>query len=215
MYGNNNFTVIKNAVAGQNYLFDRLQREKYRKNYNIESSFVVGHIGRFAMPKNHSFLLDVFLEIRKKQDNSKLLLVGDGELEDTIKAKAKQLGIDDDVIFVGRRSDIGALMSAMDVFLLPSLFEGMPVVCVECCANELPVVISEESYAKELDCLPNLSKFSLNQSPVEWADFVLSLKYNEIQRGKQGMIDHCGYDISNIIGGLQKIYEKAREEDVA
>ena len=189
MYKNGDFTVLKNAIDSKNFLYNQQKRENYRRTFNVEDSFVVGHIGRFAMPKNHDFLLDIFLEIRKRKANSKLLLVGDGELEDSVKEKTKQLGIEADVIFTGRRTDIGALMSAMDIFLLPSLFEGMPVVCVECCANELPVVISKEAYVKELEFLPNVSKLSLQNSADEWADYILSLKLNDHQRGKQRLID--------------------------
>ena len=208
LYGRHEFNVFKNAVETSKYLFSRDLREKYRKQLQIEDSFVVGHIGRFAMPKNHGFLLEVFREISKRKPESKLLLVGDGELREDIVNKAKSLGMESNIVFTGRRTDIGALMSAMDVFVLPSLFEGMPVVCVECCASELPAVISEEAYVKELDNLPNLCSFSLKHTPEEWAEYVLNIDCNRQERGTQDMATGCGYDIRSIISDLESLYLK-------
>lgn len=208
MYDSRNFKVLKNSIEAKKYLFSHETREEYRKRLQIEDAFVIGHIGRFSMPKNHHFLLDIFLEIKKKRPNSKLILVGDGELKEEIIHKAKSLKLDADIIFTGRRTDIGALLSAMDIFVLPSLFEGMPVVCVECCANELPIIISEEAYAKELDDLPNVSRFSLTHTPKEWAEFILSADCNVFSRGSKNMAEECSYDLSHVIKELETLYTK-------
>ncbi len=206
MYGNSGFKVLKNAVETERFIFNTETRNKYRKELCLSEQFVVGHVGRFAIQKNHGFLLDIFAEIKKLKNNSKLVLVGDGPMKPEIERKADALGLKNDVLFLGRRNDVGAIMSAMDIFVLPSLYEGLPVACVECCANELDAVISEEAYAKEIDELPNVHIFSLKRSAEEWAEFIIDMQNAGAERGKQNLTGNCGFDIKEIVAELSNIY---------
>ena len=162
LFGNKTFDqgevkIIHNAIDIEKFKFDEVARKKLRKEFGIkDSTVVIGHVGRFVQQKNHTFLVDVFNEYHKKNLDSKLLLVGSGPLEDEIKKKVERLGFKDSVLFLGQRDDINKLYSVMDIFCLPSLYEGLPVVGVEAQAAGLPTIfsnrISEEvivsSYAK-------------------------------------------------------------------
>lgn len=213
MYGEHCFTVIHNAVATDKFVFDSSVRCAIRKEYGIEDKIVIGHVGRFSNPKNHVFLLDIFEEIKKQQKDSVLMLVGDGELRTTIEQKTKDLGLSDSVLFMGRRNDVGRLMSAMDIFVLPSLYEGLPVVCVESCANGLCAIISEEAYTKETEDLPNVRALSLGKTAKEWADYILQNCNNTIRLpGAIRQSDADRYDITRVVSELQDIYLNVQEE---
>ena len=148
LFGNKTFNrgevkIIHNAINIDKFKFDEVARKKLRKELGIkDSTIVIGHVGRFVQQKNHTFLVDVFKEYHKKNPDSKLLLVGSGPLEDEIKKKVERLGLKDSVLFLGQRDDINKLYSVMDIFCLPSLYEGLPVVGVESQAAGLPIIFS-------------------------------------------------------------------------
>jgi len=136
--------VLPNAIDPERFKFNADTRAKIRNKYNIaEDYFVVGHVGRFFPQKNHRFLIDVFAEIVKLRSNSKLLLLGDGPLQNEIQKKVEMLGLSDKVIFVGLQKDPAPFYSAMDVFCFPSLWEGLPLTLVEAQYNGLPAVASD------------------------------------------------------------------------
>lgn len=128
---NTKFKILKNGIDVKKYDYDEKKRNEYRAKFNLENSFVIGNIGRFAEQKNQEFLIDVFKKILEKKENAKLLLIGDGENKNKILQKIENLNIKDKVLILSNRSDIEYLLQAMDVFVLPSLFEGLPVVAVE------------------------------------------------------------------------------------
>ena len=136
--------MLKNGVDIEKYKYNEKVREEYRKKLNIDKKIVYGHVGRFHPQKNHEFLIDLFYEISLKQDNSILLLVGDGELIDRIKNKVKELKLEDKVLFLGFREDIDKLMNAMDYFLFPSLYEGLGIVTIEAQTSGLLTFVSKE-----------------------------------------------------------------------
>lgn len=149
LFGNKAFDkgevkIIHNAIDVEKFKFDPEARKKLRKEIGIaDDDFVVGHIGRFVEQKNHRFLIDVFAEVKKKKKNAKLVLIGQGPLREEIEQKVKDLGLEKDVFFLGQRSDTNKLYSVFDVFCLPSLYEGLPVVGVEAQANGVPCVFSD------------------------------------------------------------------------
>ena len=150
LFGNKTFDqgevkIIHNAIDIEKFKFDEVARKKLRKELGIkDSTVVIGHVGRFVQQKNHTFLVDVFNEYHRKKPDSKLLLVGSGPLENEIKKKVERLDLEDSVLFLGQRDDINKLYSVMDVFCLPSLYEGLPVVGVEAQAAGLPCVFSDK-----------------------------------------------------------------------
>lgn len=173
MYNNCDFKVLKNAVDVKSFLYDSKAREEIREIHRLKGKYVIGHVGRFANQKNHGFLLSVFKEINIRKPESILMLVGDGELREEVEKKVKNLDLSDAVLFLGRRTDIGKVLSSMDLFLLPSLYEGLPVACVESSTNGLCSIISEEAYTKEAKDIPNLYSYSLNNEPEKWATYII------------------------------------------
>ena len=178
MYGDRCFdsgkvTVMPNAIDTEKFAFDPEARVRLRDELNIpQNAFVVGHVGRFMYQKNHSFLIDIFAELQKEKPGARLLLIGEGELMEQIKAKVQRLGIEKSVIFTGACNDVNKLYSVMDVFCLPSFYEGMPVVAWEAQANGLPCVFSDK-VSKEVEQGENCCFLNLTQAPDKWASVLL------------------------------------------
>lgn len=166
LFGNKAFDqgevkIIHNAIDVEKFKFDKVARKKLRKEFGImDSTIVIGHVGRFVQTKNHTFLVDVFKKYHERNPDSKLLLIGIGPLENQIKDKIRKLDLVESVIFLGQRDDINKLYSVMDIFCLPSLYEGLPVVGVESQATGLPIIFSngvshEAIISKNAKIVPN------------------------------------------------------------
>ena len=174
LYGkSNDATIINNAIDVDKFMFSADKRKSIRRELALEDKIVIGHVGRFIPLKNHGFLLDVFCEIRKTHGNTILILFGSGELFDKMKQKALGFGINEAVIFMGTKDNISDYYSAMDVFVLPSLFEGLPVTGVEAQANGLPCVFSD-TVTREAQIIGNCSFLPTND-PVIWAENIMRL----------------------------------------
>ena len=169
-----------------------------------EDAFVVGHVGRFCPVKNHAFLLDVFDQLRQENERAVLLLVGDGELRSSMEEKAKTMGLEDYVLFTGVRSDVCDLMQAMDVFVFPSLYEGLPVSLVEAQAAGLPCVISDG--VPEACMLTDLvQRVALEESARQWTERILATRAT-VRRDRFEEIAAGGYDIVSNAAWLQQYY---------
>lgn len=186
-YDKGNVYLLNNAIDLDKFKYNESLRKKKRKELGIkDNTLVIGHIGRFVAQKNHDFLIDIFNEIHKKNNNSILLLAGQGPLMEDIKNKAKELNLEDSVKFLGQRNDANELYQAFDVFLLPSLYEGLPVVGVEAQAAGLLCYLSDDM-TKETKVLDITKFMSLNNTPEEWADNILDdvKKYKRIDTSKE------------------------------
>ena len=186
-YDKGNVYLLNNAIDLDKFKYNESLRKKKRKELGIkDDTLVIGHIGRFVAQKNHDFLIDIFNEIHKKNNNSILLLAGQGPLIEDIKNKVKELNLDDNVKFLGQRNDANELYQAFDVFLLPSLYEGLPVVGVEAQAAGLLCYLSDDM-TKETKVLDITKFMSLNNMPKEWADNILDdvKKYKRIDTSKE------------------------------
>lgn len=173
------FHLLHNALNMDLYSFCQQARDKVRMELGISgSAFVVGHIGRFNQQKNHALLLEVFFEITKVKKDAVLLLAGKGETQLSVEKRAKELGIADKVVFAGVRADAERLYSAMDVFVFPSLYEGLPNVIVEAQANGLPCVISD-TITKEVIACQNLAQMPLFARAEQWANKAMALARQE------------------------------------
>lgn len=168
-------TIINNAIDLDKFAFNQEKRDKIREKLGLSDKFVIGHVGRFMKQKNHDFLIDVFNEVQKKNKESVLLLIGEGPLKEQISDKVNSLGLTDKVLFLGVRNDVADLYNAMDVFVLPSFYEGLPVVGVEVQANSLPFVCSD-NVTRELDISNNIDFVSINSDIYIWATKVLVKK---------------------------------------
>ena len=198
--------ILKNGIDVERFRYNEEVREKLRKEKNLDGRFVIGHIGRFMPEKNHDFLLDVFAECVKKDQDCRLLLAGEGELRETIREKAARLGLKDKVVFLGPVSDPEAWYQTMDVFVLPSHFEGFGIVNIEAQAAGLPCVISDAVPA-EVDVSGRVDRLSLNAGTEVWADKILASKGSERKDGS-ALVRDAGYDIRKSADELLKLYRK-------
>lgn len=164
--------VLPNAIDVSRYRFDPVSRQRLRRELGVNDRLMVGHAGRFMPQKNHAFVLRIFKALLERKPDAALCLVGDGDLRDQIKAQAEQMGIAGSVYFLGSRSDLAALYSAMDCFLLPSLYEGLPLVGVEAQAAGLPCFFSKD-VSREVALSDEAMFISLNESPEKWVEAIL------------------------------------------
>lgn len=206
----NNYLVLHNAIEEKDFIYNEQKRNELRKKYNLENKFVIGNVARFMKQKNHTFILDLFKVILTKKDDSVLVLLGDGELLEKMKQKAKELGIDKSVMFLGNVNNVNEMYQAMDVFLLPSLFEGLPVVGIEAQAAGLRCVMSD-TITKEVAITDNIKFLNLkNDSLEKWGNEILNnVNYQREDMTKQ-IID-AGYSIEKEAKKLQEIYLKMGE----
>lgn len=193
MYGNSHYTIIHNAVDVDKFKFNQEVRNEVRREFGIEDKFVLGHIGRFTLQKNHTFLLDIFKDLLSKKKNAILLLVGTGELEEEITEKAKKLDVTDHIIFTGVRKDVERLYQAMDVFVLPSLYEGLPVVGIEAQTSGLPFLVSD-TVTKEVKLLSTTQFLPIDKGTSCWTETLINLT-NEDRQNAYCKVVQQGYGI--------------------
>lgn len=202
LFGRRDFTVLPNAVDAEKFRYDPVCRDEKRRELGVTDQFVIGHAGRFAYAKNHEFLLKVFQSILKKEPNAVLLLAGTGEKEASIRNLAKTLCVDHAVRFLGSRSDMEAIYQAMDVFVMPSRFEGIPVVGVEAQFAGLPCVFSDK--VPEEVMFTDLCQFvSLRKNSEFWAEQIL--RYKNRKRADHH-VDGSVFDIKHTSHILEQFY---------
>lgn len=211
MYGkdlmnSDRFFVMNNAINAKNFRYDEERREEIRKQMNLEDQFVVGHIGRFTKQKNHEFLIDIFHEVKKREPNAILLLIGDGELKQRIIEKVKLLELQDSVIFTGVRSDISDLLQAMDVFLFPSKYEGLGIVLIEAQTSGLISYTSDAVVPKEAKVTDLLEFIPLSYNAKSWSDKVLMAAGGYARNDRYNDIVEKGYDVNTNITWFQEFY---------
>lgn len=199
------FLVLNNAIDSKEFLFNGDTRIKKRKELNINNRFVVGHVGRFDSPKNHDLLIDIFKVVHDKNNNSLLLLVGDGELRNQIEKKVDGLGLNDSVIFTGVRSDISDLMQVMDVLVFPSLYEGLPVTLIEAQASGLPCIISD-NISEEVKITELVKFISIDNNVNIWANEIAKYFNNSTRRNTYQDIAKARYDIELVASEYQNFY---------
>lgn len=207
--------VINNAIDTRNFAFRQETRDRLRRRMQLENGPVIGHVGRFTLQKNHKLLLEIFAELLKRRPAAHLLLVGDGELRPRVEAQALQLGIEDQIIFTGLRSDVNELMAAMDLFLLPSLFEGFPVVAIEAQATGLPLLCSD-SITNEVALTPQVRFLPLSAPASAWAREALDLLKNGASLRRENSaqsVAEQGYDIEDCARRLQNFYFQCCREN--
>lgn len=202
-YESGTVNILHNAVDIDQYGFDANMRCRIRSEFGLSDDItVIGHVGRFMTQKNHGFLLEVFSEYAKLNEKSALMLVGGGELEPTIKEKASALGISDKIIFTGVRSDVPALLSAMDVFVFPSLYEGMPNTVIEAQATGLPCLIAD-TITREADITGLVHYLPLGDAGT-WAHLVAELPQVKRETPIQ-KFEENGYDIETVVEQFVKL----------
>ncbi len=200
------FDVIPNAIHSKLYCFSEETRTKVRKLFGIkEEEIVIGHVGRFCAVKNHGMLIDIFHCLHKACPNSRLLLVGDGELRESVEKKASLLSLRDNVIFAGVRADVNEVLQAMDVFVYPSLYEGLPVTLIEAQASGLPCLISD-NITTQVDITNQIYRMPVQKTPESWAEKALSLLPPAQRKDMSAQIKKAGFDIGDLASRMTQFY---------
>lgn len=197
--------MINNGIDTSLYRYNENVRLEMRHNFALSDEFVIGHVGSFIHVKNHNFLISLFSLIQQHLPKSKLLLVGVGELEDDIKNQIKNLNLQSNVIFAGLRSDVNRVLQAMDLIIMPSFFEGLPVSLVEAQASGLPVIASD-TISKDVALTPNISFISLNESKDSWLKSVELIAANYCRKDTTSLIIDKGFDIRETAKFFSSIY---------
>ena len=201
------FHVLKNGIAAEKYIYNAATRAKIRTEYNIsDSTYVIGHVGRFTFAKNHAFLLDVFMKIHQIEPDSKLMLIGKGELEDDVRKKVRDLQLESSVIFVGQVKNVFDYLQAMDTFIFPSVFEGLGISLVEAQAAGLPCIVSENIQEEaKLPC-GLVHTLNIHDGADAWAKMAMKLHGTERKNTFLAVKD-AGFNIQESAQMLAKFYE--------
>lgn len=205
--------VINNAIEINRFVFNKETRERLRIENGLQDKIVIGHVGRFDPQKNHTFLIDVFQEAHRREPKTVLLLLGEGELMQEIKEKVKSLGLEECVIFTGNVRNVNEWYQAMDVFVLPSIWEGLPVVGVEAQTADLPCVFSED-VTHEVDLLPSTAFIKRQDSKEKWSEYVLKYAKGHQRVDRSEEMKAAGYDIDTEAKKLMALYEEMMQNDV-
>lgn len=203
--GGARFRVLKNAIDERSFLFRMDLRQQVRKELGIGGTFVVGSVSRFTFEKNHEFLLEIFREVLKREPAAVLLLVGDGPLKNKVLGRAGQMGIRDRILFLGIRPDVGRLMQAMDVFVLPSRYEGFGMVLLEAQVSGLPCFASRHVVPAECNVTGEVEYIPLERGAGVWAERILRRRDAERHDNSQ-VIRAGGYEIGSAAAGLEEYY---------
>ena len=210
LFKNRTFEIIPNAIDFEKFKYDYSIRYRLRKEMNLENKFIIGHIGRFNSQKNHDFIIETFYECQKNINNAILMLIGCGELEDRIRKKVKDLNIENKVLFLGTRKDVNELYQTMDLFIMPSKFEGLPVSGIEAQVNGLQCIFSD-NITREVD----ISKKSLflPLDEILWKDKIIEQFNNQtrVMNYTSSLID-SSFDIKKLAKIIQERYVKLYNE---
>ena len=208
MFGKKKINLLKNAVKVDKFRFSEEQRLSIREKMGWNGKLVIGNVGRLSEQKNQVFLVEIFAELLKANKDAVLCICGEGEKEEEITQKINELGIKDNVQLLGSRNDVNELLSGFDVFVLPSLFEGLPVTGIEVLSNGLPAVMSDE-VTDEFDEYNKIDFISLKAPKEIWVKTIL----NKAQLGHDpDMADKMiksGYDITTSAKKLEAFYKNA------
>ncbi|WP_299252440.1 glycosyltransferase family 1 protein [uncultured Aquimarina sp.] len=207
LFGEKNlFTIMNNAINAAAFAYDPVVSATYKKKYDLDDQLTIGHVGRFTSQKNHSYLLNVFNSLVKKKDNCVLVLIGDGPLRNKIEVEAKNLGIDNKILFLGVRTDIPQLYQMLDVFVFPSFYEGLPVTLIEAQSAGLKVFASDK-ITDEVYLTEDIEFLPITSPPEEWANRILE-KVSDEKVNNFDVIESKGYDIQKNTEIFQNFYLK-------
>lgn len=204
MFNGNNFHIMNNAIDAKKYSYSEDVRLRKRKEFGICDELVLGHVGRFFPQKNHKFLIEIFAEVLKYKPDAKLLLVGDGNGRKKLEMQICDLGIEDKVILTGVRSDVNEILQAMDIFVFPSLYEGLGIAAIEAQAAGIPCILSDKVPA-ECKLTENVEFLELDSSPDNWAQHILKHQFDR-KTDQSLTICKSGYDIRENATWLENYY---------
>ncbi|WP_461818656.1 glycosyltransferase family 1 protein [Faecalimonas sp.] len=206
------FKVLPNAIDIKAYIYSLEVRKNVRKELGYSSNeLVIGHVGRMTAEKNHAFILEIFRDICKVKSDVRLLLIGEGKLREELQQKTVDLGLEEKVCFTGIRSDVNRLMQAMDIFVFPSIYEGLGIALIEAQASGLPCIISDKIPNDGIVVKELVTKRSLEDSSEEWARHILS-RVNVPRMDTSNEIREHGFDIKETSKWLERFYIEKTEK---
>tara|TARA_R110002033_G_scaffold143987_1_gene182085 strand:- start:2326 stop:3465 length:1140 start_codon:yes stop_codon:yes gene_type:complete len=204
-----NFTIINNAIDAKKFKYNKQVSDAYRKELNLENKLVIGHVGRFNSQKNHSYLLHIFANLLKKQSNSILVLIGDGDMRKQIQEEAKKLNIEDKLLLLGVRTDVPQIYQMLDIFVFPSFYEGLPVTLIEAQAAGIKILASD-SITNEVSITEDIEFLSINYSTDIWVENILQkIRYKKNDNFE--LIKKRGFDINMNADYLADFYIKQKK----
>lgn len=203
-YQNKDVKIIKNGIIAQDYVYNPEVRIKMREQLGLTGKFVIGHVGAFREQKNHKFLLEVFSKL--DDPDAELVLVGDGPLRGEVKAQAKKLGIINRIKFLGSRNDVNRLLQAFDVFVMPSLWEGLSIATIEAQASDLPLLLSDQ-VSKLTKITTNVEFIPLNDE-AQWVNSIKSVQNIINRKNNLDEIIKNGYDMQSSSNMLMDFYKR-------
>lgn len=208
LFGRRNIKKVKiiyNAIDIEKYLFSEKERRMIRNQNKVEDRIVIGNVGRMEKAKNHLFIIDVFYEIQKKNDNYVLWLIGDGSLKEVVQKKVRNLKLEDKVIFWGIRNDVNKLLKGMDIFLFPSIYEGLGISLIEAQMSGIKCFVSE-AIQEEAIITERVRRLKLDEGPEKWAENILN-ENKDYSRTINRKLDKIKqFSISELINNFEKIY---------
>lgn len=197
--------IINNGIDVERFKYDDNKRNEYRKEFGVKDNFVIGNVARLVEQKNPEFLLDIFAEIKKIKNNSKLIMVGSGTLEKKIKQKMQKAKLENDVIMLKERNDINNILQVFDIFCLPSKYEGLGIVTIEAQACGLKCVVSD-MVPDAVKITPNIISIPLEESAKDWAKKIIEFVSRESNKDVLNYIKKSGYEIKGNTAKMEKIY---------
>lgn len=203
--------VMNNGVGTEKFVTDESIKAKLRKEFEITNEKIIGHTGRFVEVKNHDFLIDIFKAISDCDENVKLILIGEGPLKEKIEKKVCKYGLTSKVIFTGMRSDVPNLLSLLDVYVLPSAYEGVSVSLMEAQAAGVPFVVSKSAYSDESKVTEYGTSLELSEGIEKWRDTIIEQMNRGKLRNAVQVVIAKGYDINSIIHFVQEKIYKTKE----
>lgn len=208
LYGEQ-YIVLNNAIDVGRYTFSQQTRDQVRKDLGLDGKYVVGNVGKLNPPKNHTFLLDIFQQIRMQREDAVLVIAGGGETESELRQKCEKLGIEDSVVFLGMLDDTSKVLQAFDVFVFTSMFEGLGMALIEAQAAGLEC-ISSDVVPMETKVSDHIRYISLEASAEKWAETTLALgaydRQTHAAAAAESIRQH-GYDIRYEAEKLEKLYQ--------
>lgn len=200
------FYILKNAIITERFRFNPETRAELRKELGVEDSVLVGVIGRITAQKNPLFLVDCFAALKAKEPLARLLWIGEGELIEQVKKRLDSKGLLEDCIFLGRREDVGRWYSAMDLFLLPSVFEGFGIVFLEAQCSGLPC-FGSDLVPIDTEITELMHRISLHKTPDEWASLMFNaLKTSAKRTSRDSDLRNASFDLSSVEDNLRTLY---------
>lgn len=201
----NKVKVINNGIESERFIYNSAIRTELRKHLDLGNSFVIGNVGRFSQPKNHSFMIDIFSEFNKKHHNSKLLLIGEGPEKERVIQKVNKLDLSEKVLFLGKQENIWEYLQCIDLFLFPSFFEGFGTTAIEAQAAGL-ITIASDAVPPSVDITDLIQHLPLSTNAKAWADTMQDYSKGYERKNMYEEIVKAGFDVKYTTEFLEKVY---------